>query len=89
MCILAVVCFLILRGAYLGLNELGYQHYTVVHKSNFKQWCVDTGEIVECHTNRIEGAWKHCKEHFRRMISINTKLRTTFGGDCMEESCLQ
>ena len=24
-------------GAYLGLNELGYSHYTVVHKTNFKQ----------------------------------------------------
>ena len=63
-------------GAYLGLNDLGYQHYTVVHKTNFKQryQCVDTGEIVDCHTNQIEGAWKHCKDHFRKINGTNTKL---------------
>ena len=39
-------------GANLGLSELGYEHFTVTHKSNFKQ-CYqneDTGQIVECHT---------------------------------------
>ena len=63
-------------GAYLNLNDLGYQHYTVVHKSNFKQTYqnASTCEIVECHTNRIEGAWKHCKDHFRRINGTNTKL---------------
>ena len=63
-------------GAYLGLNELGYSHYTVVHKTNFKQnyQCFDTGEIVQCHTNQIEGAWKHCKDHFRKINGTNTKL---------------
>ena len=63
-------------GVYLSLNELGYEHYTVVHKSNFKQCYqnVDTGQIVECHTNKIEGAWKHCKDHFRRKNGTNTKL---------------
>lgn len=22
-------------------------------------------EIVNCHTNQIEGAWKHAKDHFK------------------------
>ena len=29
---------------------------------------------MECHTNRIEGAWKHCKDHYRRINGTNTKL---------------
>ena len=62
--------------SYMGLNELGYEHFTVVHKTNFKQRYrnVDTGETVDCHTNRIEGAWKLCKDHFRRINGSNTKL---------------
>ena len=48
----------------------------MTHKSNFKQIYqnVDTGQIVECHTNRIEGAWKICKDHFRRINGSNSKL---------------
>ena len=59
----------------MGLDELVYEHYTVVHKSNFKQRYlnVDTGEIIDCHTNRIEGAWEHCKDHFRRINGTNTE----------------
>lgn len=62
--------------AYLQLNEVGYEHYTVCHKTTFKQsyQCVDTGDIIHCHTNRIEGAWKHCKDHFRKMNGTNLKL---------------
>ena len=35
-------------GAYLGLNDLGYSHYTVVHKTNFKQRYInqETGVTV-------------------------------------------
>ena len=62
--------------AYMHLNTLGYQHFTVEHKTTFKQrYCnVDMGEVVDCHTNRIEGAWKICKDHFRRIKGTNTKL---------------
>ena len=55
--------------AYCGLNDLGYHHFTVLHKYSFKKVYIqkDTREEVEIHTNRTEGAWKHAKEHFRRM----------------------
>ena len=55
--------------SYMTLNEIGYRHFTVVHKKSFKQTYkhMDSGEEVEVHTNRIEGAWKHMKDHFRRM----------------------
>ena len=60
----------------MGLNELGYEHFTVVHKTTFKQRYqnVDTGETVDCNTNRIEGAWKICKGHFSRINGSNTSL---------------
>ena len=60
----------------MSLNELGYEHFTVVHKTNFKLRFrnVDTGETVDCNTNRIEGAWKLCKDHLRRVNGSNTKL---------------
>ena len=25
----------------------------------------ETGEVVDVNTNAIEGAWKHCKDHFK------------------------
>ena len=60
--------------AYLHLNELGYEHFSVTHKSTFKQSCrnVQTAEIVVCTTNRIERAWKISKDHFRRINGTNT-----------------
>jgi len=60
--------------AYLHLNELGYEHFSVTHKSTFKQSYrnFQTGEIVVCTTNRIEGAWKISKDHFRRINGTNT-----------------
>ena len=60
--------------AYCPLNSLGFKHFTVIHKYAFKKSYVnkETGEIVEIHTNRIEGAWKHAKDHFKRMSG--TKL---------------
>lgn len=55
--------------AYCDLNSLGYDHFTVLHKYNFKKVYIkqDTNERVVCHTNRIEGAWKHAKDYFRKM----------------------
>ena len=62
--------------AYLKLNDVGYEHYSVCHKTTFKQSYknVETGEIIHCHTNKIEGAWKHCKDHFRRINGTNLKM---------------
>ena len=55
--------------AYCDLNSLGYEHFTVLHKYSFKKVYVSktTDETVVCHTNEIEGAWKHAKNHFRKM----------------------
>lgn len=68
--------------AYCGLNELGYNHFTVLHKYSFKKVYINqnTREEVEIHTNRIEGAWKHAKEHFRRMSG--TKISQFEGHLC-------
>ncbi|XP_041349186.1 LOW QUALITY PROTEIN: uncharacterized protein LOC121368516, partial [Gigantopelta aegis] len=62
--------------AYLQLNSLGYEHYSVCHKTNFnkKYKNVETGEIINCCTNQIEGVWKICKDHFRKINGTNTKM---------------
>ena len=61
--------------AYFKLNDLGYPHFTVTHKTTFKQTYknVDTDELVYCIT-KIEGAWKISKDHFRRINGTNTTL---------------
>jgi transposase-like protein len=68
--------------AYCPLN-LGYQHFTVLHKYAFEKTYINTStnEEVHVHTNRIEGAWKHAKDHFRRIAG--TKI-TQFEGHIME-----
>ena len=55
--------------AYCDLNSLGFDHFTVLHKYSFKKMYVnqETKEKVVCHTNEIEGAWKHAKDYFRKM----------------------
>ena len=55
--------------AYCNLNDLGYRHFTVIHKYAFKKVYrnVETGQLVSVHTNKIEGAWTHAKMHFRKM----------------------
>jgi transposase-like protein len=55
--------------AYKTLNDEGFQHFTVIHKHEFKRQYqnLQTGEKVSAHTNEIEGAWKHANDHFRRM----------------------
>jgi hypothetical protein len=55
--------------AYCHLNDIGYKHFTVLHKYAFKKKYknTETGEIVSVHTNQIEGAWKNAKNHFRKM----------------------
>ena len=61
--------------SYANLNNLGYDHFTVCHKYTFKAVYehVSTKEKREVHTNQIEGAWKHAKEHFKRMSGTNIK----------------
>ncbi|CAC5384063.1 unnamed protein product [Mytilus coruscus] len=63
-------------GAYSGLNRLGYEQFTVIHKTSFKQLYIntETNEEVQCCTNRIEGAWKIAKDHFRRINGTNSNL---------------
>lgn len=56
--------------AYCKLNEAGDDHFTVLHKYSFKK-------IYEVHTNWIECAWKHAKDHFRKLSG--TKI-TQFKG---------
>ena len=60
---------------YNDLNMLGFRHFTVVHKYCYKQQYFDTttGEVLTVHTNRIEGAWKHAKDYFKRMNGSNMK----------------
>eukprot|EP00057_Strongylocentrotus_purpuratus_P022140 XP_011676614.1 PREDICTED: uncharacterized protein LOC105444288 [Strongylocentrotus purpuratus] len=54
---------------YSRLNANGYRHFSVVHKHQFKAVFEEelTGERVEVCTNGIEGAWKHAKDHFRKI----------------------
>lgn len=56
--------------AYSSLNELGYEHFSVTHKTTFKQSYKNaaTGEVVHCNTNTIEGSWKIAKDHFRYVL---------------------
>ena len=55
--------------SYMELKQLGYKHFTGVHKKKFKQKYVHTesGDELKVHTNMIEEAWKHMKERFCRM----------------------
>lgn len=53
--------------SYKTLGKIGYEHFVVNHSHTFKAIYTNesTGEVVECHTNKIEGAWQHAKHHFR------------------------
>ena len=53
--------------SYRHLKDHGYEHFTVNHSTTFKQIYSneETGEILEVHTNKIEGAWAHVKQHFK------------------------
>lgn len=46
--------------AYLPLNELGYQHFSVIHKQAYtKRYVNEATQEVVVHTNTVEGAWAH------------------------------
>ena len=53
--------------AFTSLKDIGYSHFVVEHKYAFKRLYTNsaTGEVRTVHTNTIEGAWKHAKDHFR------------------------
>ena len=55
--------------AFCDLNSEGYRHFTVLHKYTFRPFYsnVATGDIVEVHTNMIEGALRHAKTHVRKI----------------------
>jgi transposase-like protein len=54
---------------YGRLNEIGFNHFSVIHKESFTQSYkhVVSGRVVRVHTNTIEGAWSHAKKHFAKM----------------------
>ena len=48
---------------YNQLGAMGYEHFSVIHKHAFRVYYrnIITGEVICCHTNTIEGRWKHTK----------------------------
>ena len=52
---------------YWSLQEEGYLHYSINHKTNFVQEYLDTetGEILQIHTNNVEGQWATTKKYFK------------------------
>jgi len=69
--------------AYVSLNDENYSHYTVCHKTSFKQVYKNTitGERIDVNTNMIEGAWFHAKKHLQK---IHVCRLTTFEGHLAE-----
>jgi transposase-like protein len=65
--------------AYKCLSQHGYEHYVVEHKHAFKAKYVNytTRDKREVHTNTIEGAWKHVKQHFQRINPLETSKATS------------
>ena len=60
--------------AYEKLNLHGYEHFSVCHKTAFEATYkhIKTGETVEVNTNRIEGAWAHAKNHFKKIYGTSS-----------------
>ena len=44
---------------YIGLNDNGFEHFTVIHKYHFKPIYRNevTGESIVVHINTVEGTW--------------------------------
>ena len=61
--------------AYFNLNDIGYDQFTILHKFSLKKIYRHkiTNEKKIVHTNRIEGAWKHAKDYFRKMSGTNKR----------------
>ena len=73
--------------AYINLNDKGFEHFTVCHKTNVKAVYknMKTNEEIECCTNNTECACKHAKDHFKR---INGCGLGTFEGHLSEVVCM-
>ncbi|KAG0436945.1 hypothetical protein DMUE_3960 [Dictyocoela muelleri] len=56
-----------MRRSYIGLDEKGYQHYTVNHKYNF------VNPVSGKHTQLIEGLCNLAKKKIHRDFGINRK----------------
>jgi transposase-like protein len=60
---------------YKRLNELGFQHFSVLHRDTFRQTYEKVDDslktTVTCHTNQI-GAWSHTHQHFQRISGNQT-----------------
>jgi len=60
--------------AYSKLSQHGFNHFVVVHKETFKATFKNAdGSIREVHTNQIEGAWAHAKNHFKYIYGTSPK----------------
>ena len=69
---------------YFSLNRLGYKHFSVIHKERFVQRYedVDTKEVV-VHTNTIEGACKHAKDHFKKINGTSISNFESLGNNSL------
>lgn len=69
--------------AYKTLTTMGFKHYIVEHKYCFKRIyrSQENGDTIAVHTNTIEGAWKHAKNHFQK---INGTSKGNFEGHLCE-----
>ena len=65
----------IYSNGWTAYSDMGYKHFTVLHKYSFNKVYknVATGVEEVVYTNHIEGAWKHVKDNFRRISG--TKVR--------------
>ncbi len=52
---------------YRGLNDAGYNHFSVIHKDSFVKTYQNpsSGEKIVVHTNTVEGGWQVPKDHFK------------------------
>ena len=47
-------------GAYVNLNNYGFEHYDVNHSENFKD------PVTGAHANTVEGNWRHLRTFIPR-----------------------
>ena len=69
--------------SYVNLNYYGYTQISVNHEEGHTDEYINklTGETMKIHTNRIENAWYHFKDHFRIRHGVK---RTTLESHILE-----